>query len=142
MTDLRPLRVKITPEADCALHAQALANRTHKADMARSVLQDWAREQLRSGLAILPPRPAPPAVIRMAVSKSVRASVFERSNGVCSYCGISLDPRKWCADHVIPVKKGGSSELANLAAACVTCNAQKGSKSADVFRRRWGHKTP
>lgn len=56
----------------------------------------------------------------------IRNSVFERDGYACRYCGdanSSLD-----CDHVIPVSRGGSSDIENLATACFRCNRSKGAK--------------
>lgn len=42
----------------------------------------------------------------------------------CSYCG---DPAT-VIDHVVPLSRGGTNELANLAPACAPCNGSKGAK--------------
>ena len=62
----------------------------------------------------------------------------------CAYCGTLLDPDEVTVDHIISVKRAKKNRLAqwlltklkienindetNLAAACIDCNCQKGSK--------------
>jgi 5-methylcytosine-specific restriction endonuclease McrA len=53
----------------------------------------------------------------------VRASVFERDNYTCRYCGVS--GVKLECDHVVPLSKGGGNEKTNLATACQSCNRKK-----------------
>lgn len=55
-----------------------------------------------------------------------------RSDGICSYCGCQLE--KYHVDHKIPLSRGGSNSLDNLAISCEKCNLQKGTKTADEFR--------
>jgi len=55
--------------------------------------------------------------------RKVRASVLARDDYTCRYCGQPADT----VDHVHPVALGGSSDPANLAAACRSCNGRKGS---------------
>ena len=57
---------------------------------------------------------------------ALRAAVFERDGFVCQYCGAE-GARLEC-DHIVPVCKGGSSELDNLTTACKPCNRSKAGK--------------
>jgi hypothetical protein len=53
--------------------------------------------------------------------RSLRETVLVRDGRLCRYCGA------WAAvvDHVIPRSRGGRSNRANLAAACVPCDFVK-----------------
>lgn len=53
----------------------------------------------------------------------VRASVFERDDFTCQYCG-ERGGRLEC-DHVLPVARGGGNEPENLKTACYACNRSK-----------------
>ena len=60
--------------------------------------------------------------------------VWERAGGRCEYC---LFPQPWTTlsheiDHIIAVKHGGQTTLANLALACFACNHHKGPNIAGV----------
>ena len=46
----------------------------------------------------------------------------------CLCCGRR---RKLTADHVVPVSKGGSSNISNIQPLCGPCNSSKGTKSTD-----------
>jgi 5-methylcytosine-specific restriction endonuclease McrA len=50
----------------------------------------------------------------------------------CLCCG---KRRKLTADHVIPVSKGGSSNIENIQPLCQPCNSSKGNKTIDYRRR-------
>jgi hypothetical protein len=63
------------------------------------------------------------------VSEGLRRRIAERPYHVCEYCLLHEDDSFWgCqVDHVISRKRGGSTELSNLAWACACCNSAKGS---------------
>jgi len=69
--------------------------------------------------------PGPP------VSPSVRATVFERDNWQCQYCGSS---ENLTIDHRTPRSRGGGNEPKNLTCACKRCNSSKGPQTEDEFR--------
>lgn len=72
---------------------------------------------------------------RDPVSPTQRAAIYKRDGGVCSYCRKTLEPfGEWHIDHVIPVRKGGSSEPGNLALSCKPCNRKKHTRDANEFR--------
>lgn len=56
----------------------------------------------------------------------LRSAAFARDNYTCRYCGakgVRLE-----ADHIVPVSKGGATEIHNLATSCRPCNRSKGAK--------------
>lgn len=61
-----------------------------------------------------------------------RLRVFERDDWRCRYCGarVALSDH---IDHVIPLSRGGSDDIDNLAAACVTCNISKGARTPEEW---------
>lgn len=64
--------------------------------------------------------------------QELRTAVFHRDNFTCAYCGHyggSLE-----CDHIVPVSKGGSDDLDNLATACRACNRSKGAKDLESWR--------
>lgn len=63
-------------------------------------------------------------------SKAVRLSVFERDGGICKLCGRKVDltlraphPESMTLDHILPLSKGGSNDLANVQLAHYRCNS-------------------
>ncbi|MDE2105581.1 MAG: HNH endonuclease [Patescibacteria group bacterium] len=63
----------------------------------------------------------------------LRSTVFERDGHRCVYCGASDLPLH--CDHVIPVSRGGSNDMSNLATACAPCNLSKSTKTLDEWRK-------
>lgn len=66
--------------------------------------------------------------------RELRRAVLAREGGRCFYCLRWLG-REGVLDHVTPLAAGGRTELANLAAACVGCNAGKGARPAEDWLR-------
>ena len=64
--------------------------------------------------------------ITTAQWRRLRIAVFERDDYRCQYCGIvAASPE---CDHVIPISRGGTNEMSNLATACRKCNRSKQAK--------------
>jgi len=61
----------------------------------------------------------------------VRSIVLECDGYACTYCGAD---KQLEGDHVVPLSRGGSNALVNLATACRPCNLSKGSKTVE----EWG----
>lgn len=68
------------------------------------------------------------------ISPETRRIVARRANFVCEYCLIAEQDAffRFQVEHIISRKHGGSSELENLALACVFCNRFKGSDIASL----------
>ena len=58
----------------------------------------------------------------------VRSIVMERDRYACTYCG---SDKQLEADHILPLSRGGSNALVNLATACRSCNLSKGTKAVE-----------
>jgi len=58
--------------------------------------------------------------------------IFKRDNYTCQYCG-SVGG-KLEGDHIIPISKGGTNDIENLATSCRRCNRQKKDKSIEEFK--------
>lgn len=75
---------------------------------------------------------------RTAIPTSVRRAVIEKTSGKCAYCAVVLTvdgghPNSYQPDHVLPVAKGGSDDIANLIPSCASCNAKKSARTALQF---------
>lgn len=69
--------------------------------------------------------------VRSLVTPKVRSQVKERDNFTCQICGISTKDEPHLLleiDHIIPVSKGGTSDMSNLQTLCWKCNRSKSNK--------------
>jgi hypothetical protein len=62
---------------------------------------------------------------RKAITKKIRFEVFKRDRFTCQYCGESAPKVVLNVDHIIPVAKGGGSDILNLITSCFPCNSGK-----------------
>lgn len=70
--------------------------------------------------------------VRVSKWEAVRSSVFLRDDYACVYCGSRATPLH--CDHVVPVSRGGSDDIGNLATSCAPCNLSKGDKLLEEWR--------
>jgi len=69
------------------------------------------------------------------ISPETRQFVSQRANFVCEYCLLAEEDAffRFQVEHIISRKRGGTSELGNLAFACIFCNRYKGSDIASLI---------
>lgn len=60
-----------------------------------------------------------------------------RYGGLCAYCGVRPGTTR---DHIIPIARGGSSNIGNILPACLTCNCTK--RHMLQVEWRYGRKVP
>lgn len=73
-------------------------------------------------------------VERGEVNDSLRFDVFVRDNYKCVICGASADAgTRLHVDHIIPISKGGKSNINNLQTLCERCNIGKSDKTQEDF---------
>ena len=66
---------------------------------------------------------------RSLMSDSLRYDVLKLDNFICQICGISAkDGAKLEVDHIIPVSRGGKTNMGNLQTLCERCNRGKSNK--------------
>lgn len=66
---------------------------------------------------------------RSKMSVSLRYDILKRDHFKCSICGKGKeDGVKLEVDHIIPVSRGGKTEMSNLQTLCETCNRGKSNK--------------
>lgn len=51
--------------------------------------------------------------------------LLERDNYKCVYCQKDINMETVTIDHIIPLSRGGSNDLTNLACSCKICNEDK-----------------
>ena len=61
------------------------------------------------------------------ISTQQKHIITERARGCCEYCQSQLkfSPDPFSVEHIIPISKGGTDNLDNLALACQGCNNRK-----------------
>jgi len=91
-------------------------------------------EELQEDLLAFQSTPVKPKYRRPAIPEwaAIRRSVFIRDTYVCQYCGAN-DQELHC-DHILPISRGGTNELGNLATACKTCNLSKGGRTVEEWK--------
>ena len=62
---------------------------------------------------------------RKAIPASVRAKIYNQSEGHCAICGKFVTCDAYTIDHIIPLSKGGTDEESNLQCTCLVCNRMK-----------------
>lgn len=55
------------------------------------------------------------------ITPEVQDAAMAKTGGLCAYCNNPADT----FDHIVPITKGGSSELENINPACASCNSSK-----------------
>ena len=66
-------------------------------------------------------------------TKEEVVALLEAQKHKCEYCGAELLETSYHLDHIVPVSKGGTSYIENIAAACPCCNLSKSAKDLDVW---------
>jgi len=92
--------------------------------------------------------PAPPAVrektrreqARAVLTDAARTQIKLKAEEICTYCRRQgtfwedADGEPWHMDHVIPLERGGSIGLDNVALSCRACNMDKGNQTPSEWR--------
>lgn len=64
-----------------------------------------------------------------------RAAIYDKFNGHCAYCGKEISIGDMQADHIVPKRLGGTSEIENLNPSCRSCNHYKRAGGVGTLRR-------
>jgi len=97
---------------------------------------NWNFEQLTNGLAHMKQiKDAQSTAVflrqqeRNRMSANIRYQVLTRDNSRCQQCGASArNGASLHVDHIVPVSKGGTTDLNNLQTLCETCNLGKSNR--------------
>lgn len=73
------------------------------------------------------------AIVRSVPTPAQRILIRQKTGGLCHICGGRLGKR-WAADHVKPVARGGASGDGNFLPACGACNRLKWHRSPAAIR--------
>ena len=61
--------------------------------------------------------------------------MLTRHNDACAYCHVTFSEAvPVTLDHIVPVMRGGTFSVGNLAPACTSCNSSKGSRTITEWR--------
>lgn len=63
-----------------------------------------------------------------------RGAIRARQAGRCGYCNKPTPVKQGTIDHMIPLERGGTSDLSNLIFCCLDCNQEKQTATAEEFR--------
>lgn len=65
----------------------------------------------------------------------LRNGVVNDADSTCHYCSDQHD--NMCADHVVPLSRGGSNDRDNLVCCCIPCNSSKADRLLSEWRGRY-----
>jgi hypothetical protein len=81
-------------------------------------------------------------VTRLSVPRPFARHVLIRDNFTCVYCGTASDAKTegtnrgiLSVDHLVPITRGGSGAVPNLACACRACNGEKNDRTPEEWGR-------
>jgi len=69
------------------------------------------------------------------MNSTKRKSIFDKTNGLCFYCGCKLDFDNFHMDH-FEAKSNGGKVKENLVPSCPECNLCKSNLSIEEFRHK------
>ena len=105
-------------------------SRTYNMDQARQCMENRIKRIERE-------KEHAPEIERKKMTYSLRYDVMKRDHFRCRLCGKSAeDGVQLEVDHIVPVSKGGKTEISNLQTLCMACNRGKRDKydeGEDVF---------
>jgi hypothetical protein len=65
----------------------------------------------------------------------LRNAVVSEADSTCHYCGDQGETM--CADHVVPLSRGGTNERDNLVCCCIPCNSSKADRLLSEWKGRY-----
>lgn len=73
---------------------------------------------------------------RKSFSKATKKFLYDKANRTCQLCGRKLTFKEMTVDHIVPLAKNGTNDIANLQCACKMCNRFKDSILPEDFLPR------
>lgn len=65
------------------------------------------------------------------LNRATWSRIVAAFDGACCYCGTAEE--KLTLEHIVPLSKGGTNKISNLAPACADCNGRKKNKFIEQF---------
>lgn len=62
---------------------------------------------------------------REHIPKDIRYQIFNKDSGICQMCGRPLDIDSFTIDHIVPISRGGITDISNYRCLCNRCNKWK-----------------
>ena len=100
----------------------------------RARCRDYQKRNLEVFRALKQKRRAAKTLAGGSYTVAEWTALCKQGHNRCLCCG---KRRKLTADHVVPLSKGGTSNIENIQPLCLPCNSSKGTKTIDFRRNPW-----
>lgn len=100
----------------------------NNAEAVKARSAEWAKKNPDKRRAMKAKRRTAKTKAGGAYTSAQWIALCNKHHNRCVRCG---KKRKLTSDHVVPVSKGGSSNISNIQPLCLPCNSHKGTKTTD-----------
>ena len=116
-------------------HVREMSRQWYRDNTARRLAADkaWRKANPDKAIAIVERYRARLAAAPGSFSVEDVERLLEEQGYRCNGCGRDL-LRRFCADHIIPLSRGGTNWPDNIQILCHPCNTSKGDKTMDEWR--------
>jgi 5-methylcytosine-specific restriction endonuclease McrA len=108
--------------------ARGLAYRLNNSDKCKQAISKWKKENPEKLVSYAHKRRTAKTKAGGAYTSAQWIALCDKYESKCLCCG---KKKKLTPDHVVPVSKGGTSNIDNIQPLCGPCNSRKGTKSTD-----------